>query len=228
MNIELLEPLEVVAHESRAEAHRLPLLQVMIDPACVILERVERAVERPVVAKIVDTHFKPVSGEKRSQGCWRLVLALRHEVERRAEPETHFEFCNRGAPVEPLSAFDIVTEDKRERLAVGPARPAFWNTLRSLADWPRTPDHPAQGKGVAVPEGESRSLGNRRLQKVVKVEQVMQNGMRVIPMDEMWRHILPFSPTGLEGTSAISAVSRDPAVRRRHQRGAVASLIRGK
>src|SRR5262249_6169897 len=91
LDVQLLEPLEIVAHEAGTEANGVPGFQVLIDSSGLLPERLVRRVELAVVMKIVDTDLEPLILQETTQRPRQRVLALGHKVERRPEAETHLE-----------------------------------------------------------------------------------------------------------------------------------------
>src|SRR5204862_3589100 len=86
--------------------------------------------------KVVDAHFETPLREECAElfrGC---ILAFRHEIERRAETQARLYLGQPMASVQSGRAFDVVRQDERELLAVGPSRPPFRAPSRCLVNGP--------------------------------------------------------------------------------------------
>src|SRR5437588_2557121 len=62
-NVQLVDPLEIVKHETRPESHRFPLPEIMINALCVLREGLITAVQLAVMPQIMDPNLESVAPE---------------------------------------------------------------------------------------------------------------------------------------------------------------------
>ena len=158
-------------HESGAKADGAPRRQVPIDLLRVLLERCPRPVQSPVVMKVVDAHLETSLREECAElfrGC---ILAFRHEIERRAETQARLYLGQPMASVQSGRAFDVVRQDERELLAVGPSRPPFRAPSRCLVDGPGVSEPRPQSPGVQAANRAANPQRDRTLQPEIDARQ---------------------------------------------------------
>src|SRR5438552_18458929 len=158
-------------HESGAKADGAPRRQVPIDLLRVLLERCTRPVQSPVVMKVVDAYFETSLREECAElfrGC---ILAFRHEIERRAETQARLYLGQPMASVQSGRAFDVVRQDERELLAVGPSRPPFRAASRCLVNGPGVSEPRPQSPGVQAANRAANPQRDRTLQPEIDARQ---------------------------------------------------------
>jgi hypothetical protein len=79
--VELVQPSQIMEHEAGTKPYDVPRAQIVVDGMTLMLKRLPRTIECPVVMQIVDAHFKPFLLQGGSERVGNPVLALRHKVE---------------------------------------------------------------------------------------------------------------------------------------------------
>src|SRR5713226_1720774 len=135
-NVQIMQPIEVMVHESRSEPDRVPLFQIMIYPIRVGLEGVPGPVEFSIVLQIMHADLESIRGQVIAQFLRRGVIAFRDEIEGGVKAKVRFKFHEVPAAVESSFSFHVVRENESEVFSVRPATPPGRRLLTSFLDWP--------------------------------------------------------------------------------------------
>ncbi|HEY6260512.1 MAG TPA: hypothetical protein VIW47_02885 [Nitrospiraceae bacterium] len=175
LDIEVVQPVQVVMHEAGSESDCAPVLEMLVDSPCFFSKFRAAAVEFAVVVQVVDAHFESVALKFFDQVPGNLVIAFGDEIEGGAEAQVHFELHQLPASIQTSLAFHIVRQHKGELFAVGPAGPAFRGSLRAGQDGPGLRHSRPFPQRKPAANGEPGGRGQERLEVVI--EAVAEHGV---------------------------------------------------
>ena len=139
LNIQIVRPIEIVVHKSRAEAARTPFLDVLIDSDGLTGKFGACPIKLPIMVKIMDPNFKSVAGEFIPEFTGNEVIAFGNKIKRSTKAKLLVNLHQLATLRQALLAFNIMRQDEREFLALGPARPTLRSMPSGWMDRPRIP-----------------------------------------------------------------------------------------
>src|SRR5205085_8840272 len=80
-NVQVMQPLQVVKHETRPESARAPFVKIMIDVSRVPAKGAPGSEQASVVSEIMDTDFKTIPDKLFAKFFGNAVCPFRHEIE---------------------------------------------------------------------------------------------------------------------------------------------------
>src|ERR1700730_10570243 len=91
LDVEIVQPIQLMQHEARPESGRAPLIDIMVDMRGLTSELTARCKKVTIVLEIVHAYFKSVAGKLFSQLTWNTIVTFRNEVEGRTYAQLHFQ-----------------------------------------------------------------------------------------------------------------------------------------
>ena len=91
MNFEIVQPVEVVQHESGAKTCSVPVMQITINPKCFGGELAAGVKEPAIVLQIVHSHFEASFDQLGPQFCRVGIAPLRNKIEGRSKAQVLFQ-----------------------------------------------------------------------------------------------------------------------------------------
>ena len=136
LDLQVMQPAQVVEHEAGAETGRIPVLEVTIDVFGVLPELFPVPVEAAVMLEVMHAHLEAFGGQFRAQSGSDPVAALGDEVEGGTEAEGFFNRHQLAAFAETGLAFHVMRQHQREFFFLRPAAPVFGRAFRTRRDGP--------------------------------------------------------------------------------------------
>ena len=163
LDIELMQPVEVVEHESRAKTNCLPILEISIDPNRVFPEFSRRTKQSAVVSQVVHAYLETVLEQFLAQRRGHSIVSFRDEIEGGAEAHFHLELHQRTALFQTGFAFHVMRQNEGKFASSGPSRPSLGRDLGAGHDRPNFPNFLAQPPGQLPAKRRSQRPWNERL-----------------------------------------------------------------
>src|SRR5208337_728340 len=137
-DIQAVQPIKIVMHETGAKARCVPFLQIVIYALRAFDECLPCLVKLAVMTQIMHSNLKAVLKKvfpQFARHC--VILRFRNKVEGRAETVLHFELHQLPALVQTFPALDIMGQHKSESSAIRPPGPFGRSPFRP---WQHRPD----------------------------------------------------------------------------------------
>ena len=125
LDLQLVEPIEVLQHETGPESVGIPLLQMLIDAHRLPFKSGEGGKKMPIVPEIVNSDFKPIGGEFPPQFRGHPVRSFGNKIEGTPETERLLSPHQFRAFPQAGRSFDIVGQHQTEFFTVRPPGPSF-------------------------------------------------------------------------------------------------------
>ncbi len=117
--------------------------------------------------QIMNTHLKTVPGQFIPEFLRHSVFTFGDEVETRTKAQARLKFHQLPAFIHPALPLHVMREHQGKFLAVRPARPTLWWTLRSGQNRPNLPNPLAFAPSKPAPHLHPDLTGNQRFDLII-------------------------------------------------------------